>query len=941
MCVAAHHPIPPPSDPSDVSRCNPPRGAILAAKLVPIPTVNDTVKIHQLTADEALRSLQSGPAGLSADQAARRLVEFGPNQVVRARRESVVWQFVREFIHFFALILWLAAGLAFWAHWKDPDQGMATLGFAIVGVIVVNGVFSFWQVYRAERALAALEKLLPPQVKVQRGGVFSQIPAAGLVPGDVISLEAGDLIPADCRLIEGFGVRVNVATVTGESLPKARDAHPSREETFLHSRNTLLAGTPLVSGNGRAVVCATGDRTEFGKIAHLTQSVRHASFPLQREIAFLSRVVAILATALGLVFFLIGLTIPLSFTQNLLFAIGIIVANVPEGLLPTVTLALAIGAQRMARRNVVIRHLPAVETLGSATVICTDKTGTLTENRMHVRRLFVAGSFQEVTDGAELEILAGCHPEFFAALRRCQNLKETGEQGERAFLGDPMEVALAEFATRATLDDLALPRIDEVPFDSDRRRMSTLYPTPQGLLLYVKGALESLLPLCVEVDTGSNRRALTPEWQGRLLEAQGAMAQDGLRVLAIACRKVDEGYDHDHLEEQLVLTGLVGIDDPPRGEVPEAVRNCRQAGIRVIMITGDHPLTATAVARKIGLVTSDAPVVITGDQLLRMSDIQLQLALDVPEVLFARIAADQKMQIVRVLQQKRETVAVTGDGVNDAPALRQADIGIAMGVTGTDVARETADMVLTDDNFASIVAAVEEGRAVFDNIRKFLTYILSSNIPELIPYLAFVLFKIPLPLTIIQILAVDLGTDMLPALALGAELPSTQVMQRPPRARNQRLLHTGLLVRAYGFLGMLEAAAAMAAFYYVLSSAGWNHGQTIAPHDPMFPVYLQATTACLSAIVVMQIVNVYLCRSARESVIASSPWSNRLILVGIGAELLLILAVDYTRWGNQLFGTAPIGLDVWLFVIPFAVGMLILEEVRKYFARRFINWPHR
>lgn len=380
------------------------------------------------------------------------------------------------------------------------------------------------------------------------------------------------------------------------------------------------------------------------------------------------------------------------------------------------------------------------------------------------------------------------------------------------------------------------------------------------------------------------------------------------------------------------------MDDPPRVEVSKAIHTCREAGIRVIMITGDHPQTATAVARKIGLVTSNEPSVITGDQLQRMSNIQLQLALDRPEILFARIAADQKMQIVRVLQQKGETVAVTGDGVNDAPALRQADIGIAMGVTGTDVARETADMVLTDDNFASIVAAIEEGRAIFDNIRKFLTYILSSNIPELIPYLAFVLFRIPLPLTIIQILAVDLGTDMLPALALGAELPSANVMKRPPRPRGQRLLQVSLIARAYGFLGILEAVAAMAAFFYVLVAAGWTYGQPISPQDPMFPVYLQATTACLSAIVVMQIVNVYLCRSDRESVFSSSLWSNRLILVGIGAEVLLILAIDYTHWGNKWFGTAPISLDVWLFVIPFAIGMLMLEEFRKCLARHFSNF---
>ena len=898
------------------------------------------MKIHQLTPDEALRSLQSGPAGLSADIARRRLTEFGPNQVVRTQRESVLRQFVQEFVHFFALILWLAAGLAFWAHWKDPGQGMATLGFAIIGVIVVNGVFSFWQAYRAERALDALEKLLPHVAKVLRNGGYAKIAAADLVPGDVISLEAGDLIPADCRLLEAFGMRVDVATITGESLPKARDAHPSSEQNFLHSRNAMLAGTTVVSGNGKAVVCATGAHTEFGKIAHLTQTVRRDSFPLQREIAFVSRIVAILATALGVVFFLIGLTIPLSFTQNLLFAIGIIVANVPEGLLPTVTLSLAMGAQRMARRNVVIRRLPAVETLGSATIICTDKTGTLTENRMHVRRLHLGGEFHELSDEAQLAALAQRHPQFFEALRLCHDLKETGGQGKQAFLGDPTEVALAELAASLTPVERAAPRVDEVPFDSDRRRMSTLHRTGQGLVLYAKGALETLLPLCVEIDTGGGTEVLTQEWRSRLLESQEIMAGDGLRVLAIARRKVAEGYDRERLEEQLVLTGLAGLDDPPRPEAPAAVRTCRLAGIRVIMITGDHPHTAAAVARQIGLVTSEKPAVITGEELLRMSPIQLQLALDTPEILFARIAADQKMLIVRALQNKGETVAVTGDGVNDAPALRQADIGIAMGVTGTDVARETADMVLTDDNFASIVAAVEEGRAVFDNIRKFLTYILSSNIPELIPYLGFVLFRIPLPLTIIQILAVDLGTDMLPALALGVELPAAHVMQRPPRPRGQRLLDLGLLARAYGFLGMLEAAAAMAAFFFVLVPAGWSYGQPIGAHDRLFPAYLQATTACLSAIVVMQVVNIFLCRSDRDSAFSVGIDSNRWILFGIAAELLVIMAIDYTTWGNLLFGAAPIELRVWMFFLPFAAGMLILEELRKLVVRRYIERMH-
>jgi len=364
------------------------------------------------------------------------------------------------------------------------------------------------------------------------------------------------------------------------------------------------------------------------------------------------------------------------------------------------------------------------------------------------------------------------------------------------------------------------------------------------------------------------------------------------------------------------------------------VQKCKDAGIKVIMVTGDHPHTARAIAREIGLVQSNSPVIITGDQLRRLSNTQLQLALDAPEIIFARVTADQKMRIVSALKRKNEIVAMTGDGVNDAPALKKADIGIAMGIAGTDVAREAADIVLMDDNFASIVAAIEEGRAVFDNIRKFLTYILTSNIPELIPYLAFVLFKIPLPLTIIQILAVDLGTDMLPALGLGVEKPDPRIMQRPPRARQERLLNVPLILRAYLFLGMLEAAAAMAAFFYVLQSAGWQYAQML-PHDD--PLYLQATTACLSAIIVMQVVNVFLCRSDRDSVFSRSFFSNKLLLWGIAAEIVLILLVNYTPWGNLIFGTAPIAGEVWLFIIPFALGMLVLEELRKWVVRRGVS----
>jgi magnesium-transporting ATPase (P-type) len=459
--------------------------------------------------------------------------------------------------------------------------------------------------------------------------------------------------------------------------------------------------------------------------------------------------------------------------------------------------------------------------------------------------------------------------------------------------------------------------------------MSTVHRAPQGRTLYCKGAPEAVLPLCKDVLAAAGTEPLAPGLRERFINAQEEMAAAGLRVLALACRRLPDDAGPEYREEELTLAGLVGLEDPPRPEVPAAIGKCRAAGVTVIMVTGDHPHTALAIAREIDLARN--PAVITGDQLRRMSDTQLQLALDAREILFARVTADQKLRIVEALRRKQHVVAVTGDGVNDAPALKRAHIGIAMGVVGTDVAREAADMILLDDNFASIVNAIEEGRAVFQNIRKFLTYILTSNIPEIVPYLAFVLARIPLPLTIIQILAVDLGTDMLPALALGAESPDPRAMQVPPRGRNERLLDWPLFARAYLFLGVMEAVAAMAAFFFVLDRGGWRYGEMLGRADPL---YLQATTACLAAIVVTQVVNVFLCRHPRESAFAFGPAGNRLILWGIAVELALILLIAYTPFGNTIFGTAYIGPEVWLFTLPFAAAMLVLEEARKLFVRR-------
>jgi len=880
------------------------------------------MKIHHFTTDQALASLRSSAQGLDDAEARRRLAEYGPNRVEGLRKTPAIVRLLREFTHFFALVLWLAAALALVAEANDPGKSMATLAGAIVGVIIVNGVFSYWQQFRAERVLAALARLLPHQARAVRAGEAVLLPVAELVPGDVILVEGGDDVPADCRVIEAFGLRVNTATLTGESLARARHAGPSPEEDDpVHARNLLLAGTSVIAGDARALVFATGMDTQFGRIAQLTQATGDEPSPLQLEIVRLSRVIAVLATALGVAFFLVGHALGLSFWENFVFAIGIIVAMVPEGLLPTLTLSLAFAAQRMARRNALVRHLPAVETLGAASIICADKTGTLTENRMSVERVFADGAYVDHRARAARGSATAC---LLETARHCHTLKFLTVNGAVEPAGDPMEIALVQAAQALGLED-CLPQIDEIPFDADRRRMSTLHQGPQGRVLHCKGALEAVLPLCTTIITAGGEAPLDDARRAALFEAQQRMAADGLRVLAFAHRPVAADTPRERWESSLAVSGLVGLKDPPRAEVPDAIRRCHAAGIRVVMITGDHPATALAIAREIGIAGAE-PRVVTGDELRHLSDTQLQLVLDAPDLLFARVGPEQKLRVVNAFRRKGHVVAVTGDGVNDAPALKAADIGIAMGMRGTDVAREAADVVLLDDNFASIVSAIEEGRTVFDNVRKFMTYILTSNVPEIVPYLAFVLFRIPLPLTVIQILAVDLGTDMLPALALGAEKPDPVVMLQPPRRPNERLLDRGLMVRAFLFLGPIQAAAALGAFFLVLYGEGWSYGSGLAANDPL---YLRATTACLAAIVVMQIANVLECRHPLKPAWPGNSGTNRLIAWGIAFEIALILAIVYTPWGQLAFGTAALPAEIWLALLPCALVLIGLEELRK------------
>ena len=903
-----------------------------------------TGAIHQLSAAEALASLRSGVNGLTSGEAEARQREFGPNRLIRTRRRPAIFQLLAQLTHLFALILWAAAALALLAEHRSPGSGMRALAEAIVAVILINGVFSFWQERRAHKAIAALQRLLPQSVRVRRNDRLRDLPSADLVPGDVIELAEGDHVPADCRLIEAFDVRVDNATLTGESLPQARvaEADPnSPDDAPAQRRNMVLAGTSMVAGQAVGIVVATGMRTEFGRIAHLTQTAPETVAPIQHEITRLSRLIAVLSIVLGLALFVVGRFVGLPFWDNFVFAIGVIVANVPEGLLPTLTLSMAMAAQRMAARQTLTRHLPAVQTLGSATVICTDKTGTLTQNRMVAQQIFVLNEFVPVSEIKSRTELAATHPRLLEASALCHTVRANdGVEGPprhpnalgnarrepRSWRGDPMEVALVEMAHAALPDIRERVRVDIVPFSPDRRRMATLHTDGKGFVLFVKGALEAILPNCATYEVEDAVAALTDPLRRTVLDAEATMASEGLRVLAFAYRRLTTVPERERLEEALTFAGLVGLHDPPRPEVPSAIARCREAGIKVVMVTGDHPQTGLAVARAVGLANGERPRVVTGHDIERLSAAQLRFMLEEPELVFARVSAEQKLRIVRAFQQAGAIVAVTGDGVNDAPALKAADIGVAMGISGTDVAREAADVVLLDDNFASIVAAIEEGRGVFDNIRKFTTYVLTSNIPELVPYLAFVLLRIPLPLTIMQVLAVDLGTDMLPGLGLGAEPPEADVMSRAPRSATRGIIDARLLARAYLLFGGIEAAAAMTTYAFVLARAGWRWGTPLATSTVL---YRQSTTACLTAIVIAQVANAFACRSELLPASLRGLLQNRLIVTGIAVELVLIAAIDYTPFGNAFFATAAIPLIVWLVPVPFAIALIAFDRLNK------------
>jgi Ca2+-transporting ATPase len=937
--------------------------------------------VEVLGAEEVFARYSGSPAGLTSAEAARRLGRDGPNELPEPPRPSTIVRLLRELVHFMALLLWVAGALAF-------VSGMPELGWAIWAVIVINAGFSFWQEHKAERALRALAHVLPQTTRVVRDGAVRTIPARELVVGDLLQIEEGDRVSADARLVQAAQLRVDLSLLTGESVPVDRTADPAPAPAPAtapaDAPNRLLAGTTVVAGRGRAVVTATGPRTAFGEVARLTASVQRGASTLEREVRRLVRLITLVAVGMGIVVFALGhLFVAIPLHDNFLFAIGIIVANVPEGLLPSVSLSLALGVQRMAARNALVRRLSSVETLSGATVILTDKTGTLTQNAMSVREAWVPGARAILTGegyapGGEVRVAHGGEGEARLALllqaaALCTNARLTTRNGEVVCDGDPTEGALLAAAQKlgpgrdpASVTALA-PRVAEAPFDAERRMMSVVVrdAAPFAALPYGPAATEAHAPPRVVISKGapldvlarSTRvvarpgvRPLDEATRAAVRDETDRLAAHGLRVLGVAARRADpsqisldnnqDGASRDALERDLVFLGLVAMLDPPRPEVPEAVTRCRTARLRVIMVTGDQGATALAIARQVGIVAPEEPArVVTGAELDALDDAALAALLGAPgALLFARTAPAHKLRLVRAFRQRGDVVAVTGDGVNDAPALRAADIGLAMGRGGTDVAREAADVVLVDDCFATVASAVEEGRTIYANLRKFLAYILSSNIPELFPFIAMLALGIPPALNILQILAVDLGTDMLPALALGAEPPEPGLMTRPPRAAASRLLDKKLLLRAYGFLGVLEGIAAMAAFAWVFWRAGWTLDMLRAAAPALLSgsaapdveaLYRRATTVTLIAIVACQIGNVFACRSEHLTARALGWRTNPRIWIGIAVEIVFVSAIAWLPPVARVFRAAAPSLGDVAPVALYPLLMILADTLWK------------
>ena len=850
---------------------------------------------------------------------------------------------MRQLTHPLALLLWVAAALS-------AATGSTTLAFVILGVIALNAAFAMLQEQQAERAVEALSAYLPPVATVFRDGVRRDVEARLLVCGDVLALAEGEKVPADARLIEG-ALEVDMSALTGESMPVFRTATPRTGDLGLLQRSDLVfSGTSCTGGEALAEVTATGMATQLGRIAGLTERVHREDSPLERQVKRVAWLISLVAVGVGVTFVPLGIAAGLTPTQAVVFAVGLLVANVPEGLLPTITLALATGVRVLARQGALVKRLSAVETLGSATVICTDKTGTLTINRMRVTELWTEGGSLafDPSDSSPMTSEATDSVLLLAdAMARCTNAR-LGDGDDAT--GDPTEIALLLAARGLGLtiapDARDATRLSQFHFDPTLRMMSTIDRGADGQAwVHAKGAPEELLKRCrTTLGTDGAARPLGDADRARIDAAARALAESGLRVLAAGRRAVDatEAMEtRDRVEHDLCFLGMAAMVDPPREEVAAAVRRCHDAGVRVIVITGDHGLTGAAIARQVGIV-GDGPTIVTGDEVEHLADAELDtLVRDAADLVFARSSPDTKLRIAQALRGQGNVVAMTGDGVNDAPALRRADIGVAMGKSGTDVAREAATMILTDDDFASVVTAIQEGRRVYDNVRKFIVYVFAHATPEVVPFLLFALGggAIPLPLTVLQILAIDLGTETLPALALGQEPAEPGLMDRPPRSRREGVISRELLTRAWGFLGGISAGLVLGGFFFVLLRAGWSPGDPVAAGSPLHHAYLQATTMTFAGIVACQVGTAFAARTSEASLRSVGVWSNRALLWGIAFELVFTAALLYVPSLQAVFGTRALPPSDLLLLATFPLVVWDTDELRRAYRRRMGTSP--
>jgi P-type Ca2+ transporter type 2C len=877
---------------------------------------------HQLDPPAVLRELMTDSAsGLTEAEATRRLAANGRNELAGSGIRNpwlILWEQLTALL---VVVLIVAAVVsAILGDYKDA--------VAIGVIVVLNALLGFSQEYRAEKAIAALKKLSVPSVRVRRDGEIREVEASLLVPGDIVILEAGNFIAADCRLFASAGLQTHEAALTGESEPikKVTIAIAQSDLPLGDRRNMAFMGTFITAGRGEAVITETGMRTELGRIATLIQQVGTEPTPLQRRLSHVGRTLAITALLLVALIFVLGLLRGEELRLLFLTAVSIGVAAVPEGLPAVVTIALALGAQRMLKRRALIRKLSAVETLGSVTVICSDKTGTLTENRMTAAVLELADESLDLEDDIPADRAMAGFRLLLAAGALCNDARSSTS-------GDPTEAALVTAAGRfdlrkPDLDEL-FPRIDEVPFSSERKRMTTIHrvpsdPGPASLdagigawpyLAFTKGAVDSLLEIADAVWIHGRAEPLTEMWRDRLAGANEGLARKGMRVLGVAFRGLESRPDAAdlNLEQDLVFLGMVGIIDPPRPEAFSAVARCKSAGIRPVMITGDHPLTAQSIADRVGII--DHGAIVTGTQLERLSSTDLESVTDSARV-YARVSPEHKLRIITGLQRRGQIVAMTGDGVNDAPALKKADIGVAMGITGTDVAREAADMILLDDNFATVVAAVEEGRVIYDNVRKFIRYILTTNSGEIWVMLASPFLGMPLPLLPLQILWMNLVTDGLPALALGVEPAEAELMQRPPYPPGESIFARGM-GRHVLWVGVLMGSLSLGVgfWYWHIGDSRWQ-------------------TMLFTTLTLSQMAHVMAIRSERRSLFQIGLLSNKPLLGAVALTVFLQLALIYVPWLQPVFATLALPLKDLGLTLAISSSTFVAVEVEKWILRR-------